>query len=105
MNLQIKLWTDKITRIVADYKRLDAACESARKAGCMDMEGPLFDAIWKSHSELLEQCDFCGWISWFICDNECGKKKLSAKSQGEKKQRITTPAQLAKLIVRIQSTK
>ena len=103
MNLQTRIWTDKITRIVADYKRLAAASEAAEKAGCLEIEGNLNNAIWRSHSELLSQCDFAGWVSWYLYDNDCGTKKLSAKHNG-KAHRITTPAQLANLIVKIQAT-
>lgn len=103
MNLQTRIWTEKITRIVADYKRLTAASEAAEKAGCLDITGPLFEAIWKSHDLLIAHCDFAGWLSWYLHENECGKKNLAAKHNG-KAHRITTPAQLAKLIVKIQST-
>lgn len=103
MNLQTRIWTEKITLIALDYRRLSAACEAAEKAGCLDTDGPLFEAIWKSHDLLLSQCDFAGWISWFLYENECGKKKHIAKHNG-KAHRITTPAQLANLIVKIQAT-
>ena len=104
MKEQIKLWTNRIARIVADYKRLAAACDAAEKAGAMHPEGPLHEAIWKSHSLLLAQCDFAGWVSWFIFDNECGKKKLAASVRKGSMTIIRTPAQLAKLLVKIQST-
>lgn len=103
MKPQTRIWTAKITRIVADYQRLSAACDTAVKAGCLDINGPLHEAIWKSHGELLAQCDFDGWLSWFIYDNDCGKKKLIAHFIG-KSHKIATPAQLAKLIVKIQAT-
>lgn len=103
MNLQTRILTDKITCIVADYNRLSEACDAAISAGCMDIDGPLHDAIWRSHSELLKHADSDGWLSWFIYENDCGKKKLTANFIG-KSHKITTPAQLAKFIVKIQAT-
>lgn len=42
---RIDFWTTRIDQIVADYLKLNAACEAAGKAGALDPNGPLFDAI------------------------------------------------------------
>jgi len=97
---RINLWQSIVDRIVADYKRLDHACDAALKAGAMDANGPLFEAIWRSFQGMLERIDDDGWIHWFIYENECGKKAMQAKGCGKRGLTpIKTPRQLARLIV------
>lgn len=97
---RITLWQSIVNGIVADYKRLDRACDAAMKAGAMDANGPLYEAIWRSFQGMLERIDEDGWITWFIYENDCGKKAMEAKGCGKKGMTpIKTPRQLARLIV------
>jgi hypothetical protein len=96
---KIKDWTSRIDRIIADYQRLDAACDAALQAGAMDPSGPLHEAIWRAFQNLLVQIDPHDWISWFIYENGCGEKAMQASAPGLVSQPITTTRQLAELIV------
>ena len=70
---QINLWEILVNDIVADYKHLNHACNAAMKAGCLDINGSLFDAIWRTFSRMLERIDVDGWIAWHIYENEIGR--------------------------------
>jgi hypothetical protein len=97
---RIDHWQEVVDGIVRDYKRLNTACDAALNAGALDSEGPFFDAIWRSFEGLLARLDVDGWISWFVYENQCGKKGLEAKGCGKKGQRpIKTSRHLAVLIV------
>ena len=97
---QIDLWESIVNGIVTDYRRLDNACDAAMKAGAMDPSGPLYDAIWRTFSGMLERIDVDDWITWFIYENECGKKSMGAKGFGKRGMTpIKTPRHLARLIV------
>ena len=99
-NKRIELWQTIVDGIVSDYKRLNDACNAAIKAGSMNQDGPLFDAIWRSFQGMLESIDEDGWINWFIYENECGKKAMIARARSEKKMTpIKTTRHLARLIV------
>jgi len=90
-------WQATADTVVAEYKRLNAAMDAADKAGCLDPNGPLFDAVWRSFDGMLNLVDCDGWIHWFIYDNGCGKKALTA-SAGGKPRVIRTTKQLARII-------
>jgi len=97
---QINLWESIVNGIVTDYRRLDNACDAAMKAGAMDPSGPLHDAIWRSFSGMLERIDVDDWITWFLYENECGKKSMEAKGCGKRGMTpIKTPRHLARMIV------
>jgi len=97
---RIKHWQAIVSAIVTDYRRLDHACDAAMKAGAMDPSGPLYDAIWRTFSGMLDRVDVHGWIAWFVYDNECGKKAREANGWGKRKMTpIKTPLHLARLIV------
>ena len=97
---KINLWESIVNGIVTDYRRLDNACDAALKAGAMDPSGPLHDAIWRTFSGMLERIDVDDWITWFIYENECGKKAMEAKGCGKRGLTpIKTPRHLARLIV------
>jgi hypothetical protein len=95
---RIKEWEDKLDRIVADYKNLETNCDAAHAAGCLDIDGNLFKAIWVSHETLLKLSGQYEWISWFLYENEYGSKKLQAGCGGSLR-KIKNTRDLAKLIV------
>ena len=95
---RIEKWTDKIERIVKDYRHLTACCDAASDAGVLDVDGNLYTAIWAMFDSMLDMDDHSGWISWYVFENDCGAKKMEAGYDG-KLSKITTPRQLAKLIV------
>lgn len=97
---RIDLWQTIVDGIVTDYRRLDNACDAAMKAGAMDVNGPLYEAIWRSVQGMLERIDEDGWINWFIYENDCGKKAMQAKGFGKRGMTpIKTTRHLAILIV------
>ena len=98
--LKIDRWQTVIDSIVADFRRLSAACEAARRAGCLDIDGPLHEAIWRSFDTMLGHADVGGWIAWYLWDNDCGKKRFEARANGHRPPRkISTSRHLARLIV------
>jgi len=68
MNKQerIKKWTAKIDKIVGNYKELSAACDVAYDAGCLDIDGKLHTAIWKSFDVLMACVEQQEWLEWYI---------------------------------------
>ena len=97
---RIDLWQSIVDGIVTDYRRLDNACDAALTAGAMAQSGPLYDAIWRSFSGMLDRLDVDGWITWFIYENECGEKAMQAKGCGKRGMTpIKTTRHLARLIV------
>jgi hypothetical protein len=97
---KIDLWQSIVDGIVADYKRLDHACDAAMKVGALDPNGLLYEAMWRNFSGMLGRIDEDGWISWFIYDNDCGKKQREAKGCGKRGMTpIKTSRHLARLIV------
>ena len=95
---RIDKWEAKIERIAKDYKHLTACCDAASDAGVLNTDGKLFDAIWKTHDGLLAMVDEFNWFEWYIYENECGAREMEAYLGGELS-KITTPRQLAQLIV------
>lgn len=90
----------RIVAVVATYRRLTAATDAARQAGCLDIEGPLHDAIWRGFDELLALIDADGWLHWYLWENACGEKRFEARARGDTPLRkIATPRQLARLMV------
>lgn len=100
---QIQEWTARISAIVEAKRNLDKACNAAIDAGTMDINGPLFNAVWTSFESMIDLVDFEGWIQWFVYDNECGKKGMEASGGRSPTRPIRTPAQLARLIVEAQN--
>ena len=100
MNKQerIKKWTAKIDKIVGNYKELSAACDVAYDAGCLDIDGKLHTAIWKSFDVLMACVEQQEWLEWYIYDNDCGAAKMEAGFD-EAVNPIKNSRDLAKLIV------
>jgi hypothetical protein len=93
----MKLNEEQLNTIIASYERLDIATKNAEKAGCLDMNGPLFDAIWRGFENVVSVVDEDAWISWFIYDNDMGKKGLSV-TINEKKMKVKTVKALLKIM-------
>ena len=91
-------WEKTADAVVAEYKRLSAAMDAAAKAGCMDTNGPLFDAVWRSFDGMMKLVDRDGWITWFVFENDCGAKGMSASVPGKAARKIRTTKQLARII-------
>jgi hypothetical protein len=93
-------WSEIVETSVSKYKTLNKACEAANKSGTLDLNGPLFEAIWSSFESMLSLIDRDGWIAWYIFDNECGKGKLKS-SIGKNKPfvKIDTNLKLVNLLV------
>jgi hypothetical protein len=89
----------KIKLTMEAYKRLNDATDNAIKAGCLDPDGPLFEAIWKGFDTMLSCYDKDGWISWYIYETNCGKqaKEVTLKERTIKVTDIETLAEAIKL--------
>ena len=98
-------WIKVVDTLINEYKSLYKACEAANKSGTLDPNGPLFEAIWSSFESFLNILDQEGWISWYIYDNECGKKKLKASYGKKKLVRIDSNLKLIDLIVETEESK
>lgn len=96
----VEAWEIKINQVVKVFKTLSAACDKAHAAGCLEPEGNLDKVIWTSFESLVDTVDCGGWISWFIWDNQCGKKKLPAAVNSSELKPIRTVKDLAKLIAK-----
>jgi hypothetical protein len=92
-------WHKVIDTLIREYKSLYKVCEAANKSGTLDPNGPLFEAIWSSFESLLNIFDKEGWISWYIYDNECGKRKLKASYGKNKPVKIDSNLKLVDLII------
>jgi len=99
---QINKWTETIDQVVEVYNELSEVCEQCIDAGCMDVEGKLWSAIWNSFDTMLDCIDDkSDWVSWHIYENNCGKNKYEAKASNQKNSKIiATSRDLAKLIVK-----
>jgi hypothetical protein len=95
---QTNEWEKKVNQIVSNYKNLNKRCNIASDAGVLDMEGLFYYSIWATFDGMLKIVDSSDWISWYIFDNDCGEKRMQAGYDGLVS-KITTPRQLAKLIV------
>jgi hypothetical protein len=95
---RINEWEKKIEQIVSNYKNLSKRCDAADEAGTLTTEGNLFRAIWSAFESMLNMVDQHDWISWYLFENDCGARKMEAGYDDEIS-KITTPRQLAKLIV------
>jgi hypothetical protein len=80
----MKLNEEQLNIIIASHQRLDIATENAEKAGCLDSNGPLFEAIWSGFENVISIVDQDSWISWFVYDNDVGKKGLTVVIDSKK---------------------
>jgi len=93
----MKLNEKQLKTIIASYERLDLATKNAERAGCIDPKGPLFDAIWTGFENMLAIVDKDSWISWYIYDNDMGKKDFSV-TINSKKFKVKTVKTLLRII-------
>ena len=75
----MKLTEEQLEDIIIAYENLEVACTNALRAGCLDIDGPLYDRIWRGFEDILSIIDPHDWISWYIHDNEMGKRGLTAE--------------------------
>ena len=83
----MKLTQEQLETIIIAHENLYMACTNALRAGCLDIDGPLYDRIWRGFDDILSIIDPHDWISWYIHDNEMGKKALIAEI-GSKKYKV-----------------
>lgn len=95
---RIDEWEEKIKKVICKYTDLSEKCSAAEAAGVLNPEGKLFTSIWSNFDTMLGIIDPHDWISWYIFDNDCGDKEMEAGHDGVVN-KITTPRQLANLIV------
>lgn len=93
----MKLNEKQLKTILTSYEELDLATKHAERAGCLDVNGPLFDAIWSGFERMLSVVDKDSWISWYIYDNDMGKKEHSV-TINSKKFKVKTVKTLLRII-------
>ena len=87
------LTLEQLTKLLEEYKELSDACDAARAAGCLEIEGRLQNAIWSSIETVISFFDPEGWIMWHILENEYGAKEYEA-GYGSNMKNIKTPEDL-----------
>jgi len=89
----MKLTLEQLTKLLEEYKELSDACDAARAAGCLEIEGRLQNAIWSTVEKVISFFDTEGWIMWHILENEYGAKEYEAGYSSNMK-KIKTPEDL-----------
>jgi len=89
----MKLTLEQLTKLLTEYKELSDACDAARAAGCLEIEGRLQNAIWSTIETVISFFDPEGWIMWYILENEYGAKEYEA-GYGNDMRNIKTPEDL-----------
>lgn len=93
----MKLTEAQLELIVNSYKSLELACNKASEAGCLDINGNFFDAIWRGFDNMLSIMDQDSWIHWYVNDNDMGEKGLPV-TVGRRKYKVKTIKTLLKII-------
>ena len=70
----MKLTEEQLKTILERYSDMYHACVDAERVGCLDTDGPLYNAFWMGFESLLSIIDPHDWISWYIHDNDMGSK-------------------------------
>ena len=83
----MKLTEEQLKTILGAHERLDLATSKAIEVGCLDPDGPLYDAIWRGFDDTLEVVDPHDWITWYIYDNAMGKNGFEVEI-GSKKLKV-----------------
>lgn len=91
------LTAQQLTKLLDEYRELSNACDAARAAGCLEVEGRLQNAIWSSIETVISFFDPEGWIMWYILENDYGAKGYEAGYTGDLKP-IKTPEDLLSII-------
>ena len=91
------LTLQQLTKLLDEYRELSNACDAARAAGCLEVEGRLQNAIWSSIETVISFFDPEGWIMWYILENDYGAKGYEAGYTGDLKP-IKAPEDLLELI-------
>ena len=89
----MNLTLEQLTKLLEEYKELSEACDAARAAGCLEIEGRLQNAIWSTVERVISFFDPEGWIMWHILENEYGAKEYEA-GYGSNMKKIKTPEDL-----------
>ena len=94
----------KIDKIIDLYLKLIEATDRANEVGCLDIGGPLFDAVFHMFEGMLvlleEHLDCSDWLNWYIYENNCGERQMEAKSANMKEcKKICNTKDLVELIL------
>lgn len=93
----MKLTEEQLNTILEHYSKMNHACMDAMVVGCLDPDGPLYDAFWMGFEDMLSIIDPHDWISWYIYDNDMGKGELTAEI-GSKLIKVKNPKILLEVI-------
>lgn len=91
-----------IKRVVEACRNLNRLYDRVDAVMGVNCEKPLFKVAYDVFERYLESVsvilgDDAGWLSWYIWDNECGRRGLEASLNG-KMVKITTPRLLLRVI-------
>lgn len=84
------LTLQQLDKLLDEYRELSDACDAARAAGCLEVEGRLQNAMWSSIETVISFLDPDGWIMWYILENDYGSKGYDAGYHGNLKPIKTT---------------
>lgn len=84
------LTLQQLDKLLSEYRELSDACDAARAAGCLEVEGRLQNAIWSSIETVISFFDPEGWIMWHILENDYGSNGHEAGYHGNIKPIKTT---------------
>lgn len=84
------LTLQQLDKLLGEYRELSDACDAARAAGCLEVEGRLQNAMWSSIETVISFFDPEGWIMWHILENDYGAKGYEAGNTGDLKPIKTT---------------
>jgi hypothetical protein len=95
--------TKTLDTIISLYQNLESAFDTSYRLGFVQIDGPFGNTIWQTFEGLLlvieKQFD-TDWIEWYIYENNCGEKKMKAKSSNMKDvKEICNTKDLAQLIL------
>jgi hypothetical protein len=74
---------ETLERFLDDYRAVDAAYKAARDAMGVEVDGPLFNPVFRALESYLQMTaaaigDECGSLEWFVHDNDMGRGVLTA---------------------------
>lgn len=98
----------RIEAVVKAHDELDKQCQALNALFRGDYDAPVYRAIWQvfdkyadAVSELVGDIDYPQsgtWLSWYIHENDCGRKALAASVSPGRLRRIKNARDLVRLI-------
>lgn len=96
----------RISEVVKTFKELEDLYDGMDKFIGVDPDAPMFRIAYELFTKYLDSVaalvgDPCTWLSWYVWDNECGKRALRVAwtENGKRKEvHVRTPLQLVRVM-------